>query len=169
MAVGAGLTDGERKNFNRRGHRGRRAGNSPLRPLRPLRLNAFFSSFRHGDRRAPLGSLAAGAWHEQAGDSDATWRFLMPGSQEWLARAAPSLNLGWRGRWPAGTVEPWRLLYAHELGGFPPGGGRVTIADAPPSHAGPVRRDAQGRPHWHAVSGAEAAALAVPAPGTTYD
>ncbi len=29
-------------------------------------------------------------------------------------------------------------------------------------------RDAQGRPRWHAVSGDDAAALAVPAPGTTY-
>jgi AraC-like DNA-binding protein len=93
----------------------------------------------------------------------------MPGSQDWLGRAAPSLNLGWRGRWPGGTVEPWRLLYDHELVVFQQGECRVTIADAPPADAGPVRRDAQGRPHWHAVSGAEAAALAVPAPGTTYD
>lgn len=93
----------------------------------------------------------------------------MPGSQEWLGRAAPALNLAWRGRWPAGTVEPWRLLYDHELVVFQQGECRVTIADAPPSDAGPVRRDAQGRPHWHAVSGAEAAALAVPAPGTSHD
>ena len=93
----------------------------------------------------------------------------MPGSQEWLERAAPSLNLGWRGRWPAGTVEPWRLLYDHELVVFQQGVCRVTIADVLPHHAGPLPRNTHDRPRWHAVSGAEAAALVVPAPGTTYD
>ena len=89
-------------------------------------------------------------------------------SDDCLARAAPALTLAWRGRWPAGTVEPWRLLYDHELVVFQHGECRVTIADAPPRDAGPLPRDAQGRPRWQAVSGAAAAALATPAPGTTH-
>lgn len=89
-------------------------------------------------------------------------------AESWLGRVAPSLALAWRGRWPSGTVEPWRLLYDHELVVFQHGECQVTVADAPPRDVGPVRRDAQGRPHWHAVSGDDAAALATPAPGTTY-
>ena len=88
--------------------------------------------------------------------------------ETWLLRAAPSLALAWRGRWPGGTVEPWRLLYDHELVLFQQGECRVTVADSTPRDAGPVPRDAQGRPRWQAVSGDAAAALATPAPGTTY-
>ncbi len=89
-------------------------------------------------------------------------------ANSWLARVAPSLAIAGRGRWPAGTVEPWRLLYDHELVVFQQGECRVSVADTTPRDAGPLPRDAPDRPRWHSVSGPGAAALVTPAPGTTY-
>jgi AraC-like DNA-binding protein len=87
----------------------------------------------------------------------------------WLDRIAPRARFAWRGRWQTGTVEPWRLLYDHELVLFQQGECRVTVADTPPADAGPLRRDAQGRPLWQAVSGRDAAVLARrPTPGTAH-
>ena len=94
----------------------------------------------------------------------------LPPSAPWLERIAPRARHAWRGRWQTGTVEPWRLLYDHELVICEQGDCRVTIADTLPERIGPLRRDDQGRPVWHAVSGRDAELLAaLPHSGTTYD
>jgi AraC-like DNA-binding protein len=96
--------------------------------------------------------------------------FGSPPPASWLGRIAPRANFAWRGQWAEGSLEPWRLLYDHELVIFQQGECRVTVADTPPADAGPLRRDEQGRPIWHAVSGRDAALLAArPAHGTVYD
>jgi AraC-like DNA-binding protein len=94
---------------------------------------------------------------------------LTPVTSPWLERIAPRARSPWRGRWSTGTIEPWRLLYDHELVVFLDGECRVTTNAVPPTRSGPQRHDEQGRPLWHAISGRDAAALAaVPAPGTAY-
>jgi AraC-like DNA-binding protein len=87
----------------------------------------------------------------------------------WLERIAPYPRLAWRGRWLTGTVEPWRILYDHELVVVQEGECRVTIADTPPARVGPLRRDEHGRPMWQAVFGRDADVLAaMPAVGTHH-
>lgn len=75
-----------------------------------------------------------------------------------LNQISPSTNFAWRGRWPNGSIEPWRLLYDHELVLFQAGKCRVTFAEEVPQGA-PLTTPGLARPNapaWSAVHGAKA-------------
>jgi AraC-like DNA-binding protein len=88
----------------------------------------------------------------------------------WLQRIAPLTSVVWRGRWPAGTVEPWRLLYDHELVLFEAGDCQVMVADLTPSPAPKPRHAGPNHKPWHALTGRDAQALLADAANhTTID
>jgi AraC-like DNA-binding protein len=88
----------------------------------------------------------------------------------WLQRIAPLTSVVWRGRWQSGTVEPWRLLYDHELVLFEAGDCQVIVADHTPSPTPKPRHADPNRKPWHALTGRDAQALmAHTSTGTTID
>lgn len=88
----------------------------------------------------------------------------------WLERIAPVARVAWRGSWPPGTVEPWRLLYDHELVLFELGDCQVVLANRTPPAAPRPRHASKDWKPGFPVTGHDALdLLARPTPGTTID